>query len=322
MGAAPDLSTRLKVRAGYLQRARGYFAGQSITEVESPIVTAHAVTDPHIDSLRCLSGDNRIKWLRPSPEYHLKRLLAAGSGDIFEIGKVFRDGESGSRHHPEFTMVEWYRLGFDLQDIIDDTIGLIKTLGSTAAHPPVQVDQIRYDEAFKRHLSVDPITADATELAAVAESLMNDEMSEQLKFSLGNNRGMWLDLLMSHCLEPLFNNEALTVITHYPADQASLARLCPDDPRFAERFEVYYRGIELANGFKELRDAAEQRQRFEQDQATRKEFGKTVHAIDESFLQALEQGLPDCSGVAVGLDRIIMACEGYGRISDTLSLNG
>jgi len=319
MSGDAELRLRLQARAGYLQRARNYFANHQVLEVSTPIITSHAVTDPHIDSVACFSGDTPSGWLRPSPEFHLKRLLADGSGDVFEIGKVFRAGETGSRHHPEFTMVEWYRQGFSLQAIIDDTTDFIRAIGSASAYPPDRIVQLRYVDAFQKYAAIDPLTASHIELASAAESFLGDVVTQQLKDSIGDDRNVWLDFLMSHHLEKQFDPEQLTVITHYPADQASLARLSPDDPRFAERFEIYYRGIELANGFKELLDPVEQRQRFEQDQLTRKAMKKPAVNIDETFIRALESGLPDCAGVAVGLERVIMCCEGYTHIDRAIT---
>lgn len=309
-----DLAGQLRIRAGYLQAARDYFREQRVTEVETSLLNKYPVTDPHITSFRVNTAMNRPLWLRPSPEYRMKELLAAGSGDIFEIGKVFRDGETGRKHLPEFTMIEWYRLGFELQDIIDDTVALLRRLTADRPQPADAVEQMTYCEAFERYTLLNPLTASGDDFKKRAKSLLGDTLSDHLNDTFSGNRDLWLDLLMSHHIEQQFDPDKLTVITHYPADQAVLARIDPNDERVAERFEIYYRGTEVANGFRELTDAAEQRRRFEKDQDLRREQEQPVPKIDEDFLAALKKGLPECSGVAVGLDRLIMCAENLDSI--------
>jgi len=311
---------RLLVRAGYLNRARQYFADAGVLEVETPLLSNAAVTDPHVD---CLPAGNQ-QFLRPSPEYALKRLLCEGSGDIYEIGKVFRQGEHSRRHNPEFTMVEWYRLGFDLQAMITDTIAFIKRLAADARHPVGAVKQLTYAELFAEFAGVDSLSAPTENLKSYAIGTLGDQLSIDLPAALGSDRQAWLDLIMSHVIEPALqrnNPETLIAVTHYPAEQALLAKLSEKNPETAERFEIYYRGNELANGFYELQDPIEQRQRFMKDRVKRKAVGQPVPDIDEAFLTALTRGLPECSGVAVGLDRLMMSCEGYSRIDQTLALS-
>jgi len=307
---------RLEIRAKYLRAARAYFMAQNVLEVETPILSNCAVTDPHVN---CIGTGDKL-FLRPSPESALKQLLAQGSGDIFEIGRVFRDGEAGSRHNPEFTMAEWYRINFGLRQIITDTVNFITHLASESPHPVSRVEQQQYRELFRETTRLDPLNASAETLADYAMSTLADQLSPDLRKALGDDRQGWLDLLMSLHIEPKLPPETLTVITHYPAEQSLLARLSDEFPGTAERFEIYYRGYELANGFHELADPQEQRQRFVNDQKIRAAAGVPVPVIDEALLNALKTGLPDCSGVAVGIDRVIMGCEGYQQISETLAL--
>ena len=310
---------KLGVRARYLNEARAFFNACDVLEVETAIKGTSTVTDPHVE---CVATSD-LQFLRPSPEYQLKQLLVAGSGDIFEIGKVFRDGERGSKHNPEFTMVEWYRLGFQLQEIIDDTVNFISQLAPESKRPVLAVEQFSYREAFMQHAGFDPFCTNTHTIKSNTLAMLAGKLSPNISSALGDDKQAWLDLLMSHHIEPRLYQAApdtLTVLTHFPAEQALLARINADDSQLAERFEIYFRGQELANGFHELGDADEQSQRFEKDLEIRKARGQTTPAIDQQFIDALKQGLPDCAGVAVGLDRLIMSCEGYSNIRATLSL--
>lgn len=298
-------------RATALRRARRFFDERNVLEVETPILSHAGVTDPHIDNVSALLSVARgaACYLRTSPEYALKRLLCAGYPDIYEIGRVFRDGEAGRRHQPEFTMVEWYRLGFGLRAIIADTVDFITRLvgdqriaGDAAT--------VTYRDLFRDTLGVDPVDATAAELARLAGA------DDTLRSSLGDDRGAWLDLLLATQVAPRFAGDRLTVVYHYPATQAALARICPDDPSVADRFEVFYGNLELANGFVELRDAEAQLERFESDCSARRSAGRPVPEIDRVFIAALRAGLPDCAGVAVGLDRLLMINEGSNDIRD------
>jgi len=313
-----SLRERVSTRARYLTKARNYFAKQQVAEVETPTITAHAVTDPHVD---CLAVENG--WLRPSPEYQLKRLLCEGSGDIYEIGRVYRAGEHGSKHRQEFTMVEWYRCGYELQQMIDDTMGFMYSTSAGSNYPIKQSTQLTYCDTFFDTVGFDPLVAETAAIKEYALQSLANELSPGIADALGNDKQGWLDLIMSHLIEPALAASATSgmaiVITHYPAGQALLSRLSPDG-QTCERFEVFYRGCELANGFFELADAGEQLARFEQDRDERRANKKPAPEIDADFIAALERGLPDCSGVAVGLDRLIMSCEGYDSIADTLSL--
>ena len=303
--ASPAVAT---MRARLLRRAREFFEQRNILEVDTPALLKFPVTDPHIESLALKSASGAELFLHTSPEYKMKQLLAAGHGDIYQICKVFRDGERGPRHLREFTLVEWYRLGFGLRQIIGDTIEFIAALLDRPELSSSAV-VVSFEDVFRRSANLNPRTTDVTELAAY----MNAD--EQLKVALADDRDAWLDLVLAQKIVPHLAQDALTVIFHYPASQAALARICPDDNEVADRFEVFYGSHELANGFVELTDASEQISRFERDQVERRRQEAVVHQIDEDFINALRAGLPDCAGVAVGFDRLLMLHEDQDDIS-------
>lgn len=301
-------------RAAMLNRARAFFEERNILEVDTPILSHFAVSDPHIESIEVtLQLDPGKPWfLQTSPEYCMKRLLSAGYPDIYEICKVFRDAEAGRYHQPEFTMVEWYRLGFDLNDIMQDALEFITAL----------VDAKRFDkapmllshaEAFSEFAGIDSSTADIEALAAAAGA------DDQLKESLGDRRDDWLDLILAEKISRKFPTDRLTALCHYPASQAALSRICPDDASVADRFEVFAGDLELANGYVELVDAKEQSSRFEADQSARKQAGRQQRPIDGALIAALASGLPACAGVSVGFDRVHMLNEGADDIRQALS---
>ena len=244
----------------------------------------------------------------------MKRLLAAGSGDIYQIAKVFRATEQGTRHSLEFTLLEWYRLGFDTQRLMDEVAELICAMLSPDNAPTIQ--RFSYQALFQRILDCDPLRATPGELAgcALRNGLTPPESMPDGKCD------PWLDLLFSHCIEPQLNPEALTFVFDYPASQAALSRIRADDPQVAERFELYWGGLELANGFHELNDVIEQRARFQTDNQTRLASGLPAMPIDENFLAALPD-LPDCSGVALGVDRLLMVLTGKTKITDVLAFS-
>ncbi len=305
----------LQQRATLLRVARDFFADREILEVETPVLGRHAVTDPHIRSLQL---EHEPIWLRTSPEYHMKRLLAADSGDIYQIGKVFRAGESGSRHEPEFTMAEWYRLNSSFDSMVDETCDFIRCLhAAIGPQLPTGIDRYGYRDVFREHTGIDPGAAALAELQKFATGLPTWHVA--LGEQLGNDRQGWLDFIISQAVYPRLPGGTLQVITDYPADQAMLARTRPDDPHSAERFEVFLNGLELANGFHELADAGEQRRRFVADNDRRAAAGLPVIDIDEHLLTALQHGLPDCCGVAVGIDRLLMLAGNYRNLAATLS---
>lgn len=294
-----------RLRASMLDAARNYFASENVLLVDTPALSLSAVSDPNIESvLARLKLDPDVDYfLHTSPEYPMKRLLAAGFPDIGQICRVFRDGESGSRHQPEFTMLEWYRRDFDLDSIIGDTERMLeRLLGPDCLSSEPQ--RLSYREAFLHYAGIDPLLAETSRLADSANA------DADLRAAIGNNRDAWLDLLMVTTIAPAFEPGRLTCIAHYPASQAALARLCPADSALADRFEIFYGDIELANGYVELTDNDEQRRRFELDQATRRQRGQAPRPIDMTLLDALESGLPDCAGVAAGFDRLLMIRAG------------
>ncbi|MDH3978431.1 MAG: EF-P lysine aminoacylase EpmA [Gammaproteobacteria bacterium] len=308
----------LRARARMLQKTRDFFAQRDVLEVETPILTPCGITDPNIKSVSAqLTGQpHSAFFLHTSPEFAMKRLLAAGMPDIFQICKVFRDGESGSAHQPEFTMIEWYRRDWSMMEMIDETCALI---ASALCETNLPVNKISYRDLFTSMSEIDPFAASTQEIISWAQQNIKT-VTPTLSEQIGHDRSTWLDLIISHAIIPALPPETLLVIHHYPAEQAALARLDPKDKSVAERFEVIYRGMELANGFRELTNADEQRRRFETDNARRAQDNQKVMPIDTQFLAALEAGLPDCSGVAVGFDRLVMLACGLESIDQAISL--
>ena len=310
----------LKLRARLLERIRAFFSERGVLEVETPILSTAAVTDPMLASLATRYTGPRFPrgqafYLHTSPEFPMKRLLAAGSGSIFQVCKVFRDGEAGRLHNPEFTMLEWYRVGFDHHRLMDETGELVRQL--LAPYLSLETpERLSYRETFRRHAGLDPHTATSTDFATVAKAHKIGVPPELLT---QNDLAVWRDLLLTHVVEPMLGQGRLTFIYDYPAAQASLARIQPGDPPVAARFELYLNGIELANGFHELADAEEQRTRFERQLHTRAASGQPLVPMDERLLAALAQGLPDCAGVALGFDRLVMLAAGAHTIAEVLA---
>ncbi len=297
-------------------RIRDYFEAADVLEVDTPALSPYAVSDVQIESLEIQESlvSRRAMFLHTSPEFCMKRLLSAGYPDIFSICRVFRDGESGLRHQPEFTMVEWYRLGLGLQDIIDDTIGVIvAALNSDVLAK--KIDQYDYRDIFIETANVDPITATIDEFAKAAQA------DRDLCQSIGPERDDWLDLLLATRVGPAFKTDRLTVLRHYPASQAALARLCPNDSRVADRFEVFLGPVELANGYIELVDGTEQSRRIRADNEVRRRRNRTVRPHDRSLLAALEAGLPASAGVAMGFERLQMIHDGTDDIRDVITFS-
>ena len=317
-GWQPSASVEaLRLRARLNAEIRAFFVERGVLEVETPILSRAGNTDPNIASFSLQfsgrgDGAPRTRWLRTSPEYPLKRLLAAGVGDCYELGRVFRDGEAGARHNPEFTMLEWYRLGWDHLRLVDETAALaqraLALVGKSA-----QLRRVRYRDLYRDALGLDPFAAGDAELRAALGAVEIDPA--------GLVRDDWLDLLMTHRLQPAFDAGELLAVYDYPASQCALARIRDDAPPVAERFELYLGPLELANGYHELRDAAEQGRRFERDRAVRTERGAVSPPPDAALLSALAAGLPACAGVAVGVDRLLMAMLGSERIADALAFD-
>ena len=300
----------LEHRAALLASARNFFMDRGVLEVDTPIVVNAPVTDVHIHSARVeFADDPRPFFLHTSPEYAMKRLLAAGSGDIYQICHVVRGLERGRQHNAEFTLIEWYRSGFSLDRLMSEVDTLVRHLLGDVAFT-MSSERLTYREAFVRELHLDPFTATLTQLSDAARTI---------GFADGAQRDELLELLMGALVGPRLGRNALTFIHGYPASQAALARLSPDDPRTALRFELYCKGVELANGFQELASPEEQRARFERDNEERQRRGMPAYEIDGRLLAALEAGLPECAGVALGFDRTLMLAAGADHIDDVLA---
>ncbi|MCK6371056.1 MAG: EF-P lysine aminoacylase GenX [Gammaproteobacteria bacterium] len=311
----------LQQRAQARAAVREFFAARAIMEVETPLVVEHPVSEPQLASVCCTLSVRPEKnfYLHTSPEFHMKRLLADGAPDIYQVCKAFRDGELGARHLPEFTLVEWYRRGIGLDAMIDETCELILAVAETLGRGVGVARRQTYRGLFLELAGFDPITGDMQVLRERTEALLAGRVTPELTRGLGDQRNSWLDLLMISVIEPALRGRGLTVIEGYPVEQAALARRDPNDPAIAERFEVYLDGLELANGYHELADPREQRRRFERDRALRRQTGLLDVGPDEALLAALESGLPGCCGVALGFDRLLMAVLGLPRISDVVS---
>jgi lysyl-tRNA synthetase class 2 len=307
-GAPPEA---LRARAALLARAREFFAARAVLEVDTPLVVNAPVSDVHIASARVtLEPPAGPLFLHTSPEYAMKRLLAAGSGDIYQICHVVRGNERGRLHNPEFTLIEWYRLGATLEALMDEVEALVRLLLGPAGGARAG-ERLSYREAFVRELGLDPFAATEAQLRAAAQR-------RGWQGETGVSRDELLEFLMGFGVGPRLGRGALTFITGYPASQAALAELDPRDARAALRFELYCDGVELANGFKELRAPAEQRERFERDNEERRRVGLPVWPVDERLLAALASGLPDCAGVALGFDRTLMLALGAAHIDAVL----
>lgn len=290
-------------RAQMLGVARRFFASRGVLEVETPVLSAAAASDPQIESLVTrIAGIPGRFFLCTSPEFAMKRLLAAGSGDIYQLGRVFRDGERGRWHNPEFTLLEWYRLGFDDVRLMDEVETLVAELlapGRTLA----AAERLTYAEAMRRHAGLDAHGASDADLNRAAARFGLTAPGDL-------DRDGKLDLLMGLAVGPRLGRERPCFVCDYPASQASLARLKPGAPPVAARFELYLDGIELANGFHELGDSREQRERFDRDLALRRARGQAEPPLDERLIAALAAGLPECAGVALGFDRLVALALG------------
>jgi elongation factor P--(R)-beta-lysine ligase len=292
-----------------LAGVRRFFADRNVLEVETPSVVNAPVTDVHIDSARVTLSNAQPYFLHTSPEYAMKRLLAAGSGDIYQVCHVVRGFERGRIHNCEFTLIEWYRTGFSLARLMHEVEELVRALLGAASLP---AERLTYAEAFQQHLQLDPFTASDSQLAAAARRF-------GYQSAAAASRDEWLEFLVGTQVGPKLGLGRLSFLHGYPASQAALARLDPDDPRAALRFELYHQGVELANGFHELATAAEQRRRFEADQAQRRRLGLPSYPLDERLLAALQAGLPDCAGVALGFDRLVMLATQARSIDEVLT---
>jgi lysyl-tRNA synthetase class 2 len=297
----------IHARAALYREIRAFFDQRRVLEVETPLLSAAAVTDPHLASVPATLADGLPRYLQTSPELAMKRLLAAGSGPIWQLAKVFRDGERGRRHHPEFTLLEWYRPGFDDRDLAAEVDMLLRTTLGTA---PAQCTT--YAGVFRELLDLDA-------LADPPQVLFDRLVALGFAPPTWESRDDLLSFAMAAAIEPKLGCGRPTVVFDWPASQAALAQLDPLDSRVARRFEVFVEGVELANGFFELGDAAEQRARFEADLSWRRAHGLAEPPVDKNFLAALEVGLPSCAGVALGIDRLLMLRLGLTSIDEVLA---
>jgi lysyl-tRNA synthetase class 2 len=299
----------LKKRADIFYKLREFFREKNVWEVDTPLLGRAGVSDPHLRNLVThghLPG--RKHFLQTSPEYAMKRLLVAGSDSIYQMGKVFRDEDNGAYHQAEFTLLEWYRVGWNVEALIAEVKRVVDLILGEQAWVT-----ITYCDLFEKILKINPHTLAVEELSQFSKQYINcDEVF--------TDKDQWLDLLFTHLIEPDLKKMGAVVVTHYPASQAALAKIFENDAReqVSKRFEVYVNGIELANGYEELQDAQEQRNRFEQDQLKRKALQLPEVDIDDCLLAAMESGLPACSGVALGVDRLIMLCVGATHIAQVL----
>ncbi len=298
----------LQLRAAMMAAARRFFAERGVMEVDTPVLSAAAASDLHIASLRSqlTLGKPRWRYLQSSPESAMKRLLAAGSGPIFQLARVFRDGEAGAQHNPEFLLLEWYRPGFDLASLMDEVAALVSAL--LGSDPPVA--RMSYRQAFVSHAGIDPFGASLDEIAELCRS-------EGFQSHL-DDRDAGLDLLLTRKVQPALPSGCV-FIHGYPADQSAQARIRPGDPPLAERFELFLDRIELANGYQELTDAGEQKARITADLERRRARALPEVPVDRHLLGALAHGLPDCAGVALGFDRLVALKAGVSDIREVMA---
>ncbi len=302
----------IRLRAKILAQIRQFFHDRIVLEVETPVLCNATVTDLHLHTLSTeaeipgLGAPTRLH-LQTSPEFAMKRLLAAGTGPIYQLCKAFRDQEAGRLHNPEFTILEWYRPGWDHHHLMDEVEDLLTVVLGTAP-----AERRSYGELFLTELGVDPHRDDV-------ETLRRQALDHGLEDVGGLDREGWLSLLMTHHLEAGLGVERPTFLFDYPADQAALARIRHDDPPVGERFEVYVRGVELANGYHELTDSGEQRRRFEQDLEIRRSRGLPAPPIDHRLIDALDHGMPACAGIALGVDRLVMLAAGAFDLKDVIA---
>lgn len=303
------------LRAELLHELRAFFYAHGVLEVETPILCQAAGTDPHLEHFTSTqSTDSHRLFLQTSPEFAMKRLLAAHTQSIYQICKAFRQGESGRYHNPEFTLLEWYRVGFDLQALMADVEALLHPFLPANCFPEKTV-KVTYSTVFKDYTGLDALVFDADKYQSAAVNLGYPEAVALCGVDLAT----WLDFLFSHCVQPHLGVAGLCMVYDYPACLPSLARLKQGYPLIVERVEVFIQGIELGNGYFELADAAEQQYRFEQDLYAREQRGAVIPEIDRRLLAALESGLPDCSGIAIGLDRLLMVMSQQNSIDDVIS---
>lgn len=295
----------LQFRAQIIKKIRDFFAQREVLEVDTPLLCRTTATDPHIHSFEVKPI---ARYLQTSPEFAMKRLLAAGSGAIYQICKAFRDDEYGRLHNPEFTLLEWYRPGINHHALMDEVDALLQTILQTPT-----AERCSYQALFYHYLQINPHSATLDDLQHCAAA------NQVYLQGSSNHRDAWLQLLLSHCIEPKLGFTRPIFVYDFPASQAALARIRAGNPAVAERFEVYIKGVELANGYHELTNASEQRQRFQNDLAQRALLSYAWIPLDENLLTALEQNFPECAGVALGVDRLIMLAAQAASLAEVMS---
>ena len=310
----------LKIRARLLIKLRAFFADKDVLEVQTPILSQAGNTEPTISSFVTYYRQNQPAFLNTSPEFLMKRLLAAGSGSIYQIAQVFRQNEQGQKHNPEFTLLEWYRINFDHHALMSELDSLIRYV----AEGFIKLEQSQfytYQDAMIKFAGVDPLNTNFNELkqATIKSGIDVVGLCEDSALANNNSFDNWLDLLMSQVVEKKLPSNCPVFIYDYPASQAALAKISETNPQIAERFELYINGLELANGFNELRDAAEQDRRFKSQQEQRQRAQLAEIPADTHLIEALKNGLPECAGVAVGLDRLLMLLTQSEHINEVLS---
>ncbi len=306
----------LQQRAQLLSNLRVFFAQKKVLEVETPALYPFANPDPMIEGFEVSSAQHNSPGLhlQTSPEFAMKRLLAAGSGAIYQICRAYRQGEAGRYHNPEFTILEWYRPDFTLHQLMQEVAELLVQVlpASCLQH---QADYLTYQNVFSKAVGIDPLSASINDFIIAANTLGYLEAQSICV----DNRSAWLDFLFSHVVQSSLPQQRIVFVYNYPACQSALARLHPQQPEVAERVEVFIDGVELGNGFQELTSSEEQRQRFIEQQRERAGQGMIVPNLDESFLAALDAGIPEASGIAIGLDRLLMLASGADDISLVLT---
>lgn len=303
----------LKQRAELLRKTRIFFEQRDILEVETPTISRFPTLDLHLEPFSLKTHpEQSVRYLITSPEYQMKRLLAAGTDSIFQICKAFRRDESGHQHNPEFTMMEWYRVGWDHWQLMEEVEELLDELLDCG-----KADRMSYAEAFSRFLNLDPFSLtleDFLDFCAKSKVIPPAYLKKK-----DNCRDEWLIFLAGMFIEPKLGLDRPVFIHDYPSTQANLAKIYPENPELAMRFELFFQGMELGNGFCELTDSVQQKKRFYHENQLRNKSGKMELPVDVSLLAALEQGLPDCAGVALGLDRIVMLKTGKKTIDDVIT---
>ncbi len=300
-----------------LRKIRTFFLERSVLEVETPLLGNAIGTDPQLEFFTTefsLPSQHHTLFLQTSPEFAMKRLLAAGIGSIYQICKAFRNGETGRFHNPEFNLLEWYRVGFDLSRLMDDCEELIQRLFQDR-RPLNPALRISYQEVFQRHTGLNPLEYSYEAYCAYAKE---NHFPEAVRIC-GHDHPTWLDFIFSHRVQPYLGENALCMVYGYPACQSSLARINPRNPLITDRVELFIDGVELGNGFFELTDAEEQSRRFDEELSIRKRRNLVVPEKDGRLIAALHAGLPECSGMAIGLDRLLMVLFQLPSIGDVLS---